>query len=684
MALSNSSYIDSAGNQTNLDKAVVEKLVSQVLGNYAPGADKSYARAMAENLARNGLTDIKQLGIEQITVPVVDPDTGATLWTTTVPGGYINKETGKPLTWREGNNIPGGFGETGLRYDATGMGGVNDPGHYTNFNVEFDNKGNPVFSPGRQGGYGGGGLFGGGFLGDLVGGVSDAVGGALGAVGDVANWALENPLQAAALGAGAYYGLPALAGAGETAGGLSALDAGMGAYPSLGTIGAGTTAAATGAGLSALDAGLGAYPTTGAIGAGTAATGGGLLTGAGSSPSAFLGLDQETADLVGLGGSTPAANTGVFGAGSDLNKMIGLEGTTTGLNNLFSTGNLISGGLSTVGGLLQGNTAQNAQQNAAAQYAALADKVSAMGKFSPVGTTTRFGTSNFTVDPKTGQITGFGYTPSAEMLGYQNRLSALAGQGLTDTEQSRGLYAPLQGGAQQAFGLGQSYLKSQLGTPITSLGQQYLGMSPEQAAQDWMNKQQAVLAASRENQLANVRSNLAQTGRTGLSVAQGGALGASNPELQAYYNALAQQDLGLAARATEQGRAQQRFGADLYNTGQNLTMTGQKFGAGLFGTGADLLGGYYSGVNTALNPYTTSMKGVSSLEEAAQQPLSLSTDLANLVAKSGAAQGANYAKIMNPSIESSTIAAQYNPLATIAGGVGSNLLAGYGLAKLFS
>lgn len=260
----------------------------------------------------------------------------------------------------------------------------------------------------------------------------------------------------------------------------------------------------------------------------------------------------------------------------------------------------------------------------------------------------------------------------------------MASQGLTGAEQAAANYAPLTAGAQQMFNVGKNYLGSDLGAPVTSLGQQYLSMSPEQAAQDWMNKQQAVLAAGRENQLANLRSNLAQTGRTGLAVAQGGALGASNPEMQAYYNALAQQDLGLSAKAAEQGRAQQQFGANLYGTGQRLTMQGQQFGAGLFGTGANTLNNYYSGVSGALAPYTSAMQGVSALETAAQQPLDLSTQLAQLSSTAGARQGANYASLMNPSIQASTAAASYNPWATAASGLGSNLLAGYGLAKLFS
>jgi hypothetical protein len=82
------------------------------------------------------------------------------------------------------------------------------------------------------------------------------------------------------------------------------------------------------------------------------------------------------------------------------------------------------------------------------------------------------------------------------------------------------------------------------------------------------------LQPGRENAYANLQQNLFNSGRGGLAIAQGGGMGASNPEAQAYYNALAQQDRQLAADATAQGRAQTQFGAGLFGTGLDIATAG--------------------------------------------------------------------------------------------------------------
>jgi hypothetical protein len=229
---------------------------------------------------------------------------------------------------------------------------------------------------------------------------------------------------------------------------------------------------------------------------------------------------------------------------------------------------------------------QSDAQIRAAQIAADA------ARFRPVGVTTRFGSSNFKTDAA-GNVIEAGYTPSPEILGYQNRLSTLANQGLTDVEGARTAYQPLTGAAQNLFGLGQSYLAK----------------TPEQAAQDYITKQQALLAPSQENQLAMLQNKLQQQGRGGLSVAQGGNLGATTPEMQAYYNSIAQSNLALAAQADQE--AQNRI----------------RFGAGLFDTGANLQGRYYTGQTAAYAPFTTAMDTSSGLESLAQVPLTLSTQI---------------------------------------------------------
>lgn len=119
-------------------------------------------------------------------------------------------------------------------------------------------------------------------------------------------------------------------------GGASALDAGMGAYPSTGTIGAGT-AGAVGAGTalsnlggaSALDAGMGVYPTTGAIGAGTA----GAL-GAGTLGALGAGTGAGTAATTNALGLTPLQTAA---AGVGLASTLGTLGTNKAISNAANT-----------------------------------------------------------------------------------------------------------------------------------------------------------------------------------------------------------------------------------------------------------------------------------------------------------------------------------------------------------
>jgi len=176
---------------------------------------------------------------------------------------------------------------------------------------------------------------------------------------------------------------------------------------------------------------------------------------------------------------------------------------------------------------------------------------------------------------------------------------------MTDIEGARAAYQPLTGAAQSLFGLGQGYLAK----------------TPEQAAQDYISKQTALLTPSRENQLAELRNRQFQTGRGGAATAQGGSLMNTNPEMAAYYNSLAQQDLVLAAQADQE--AQNRI----------------RFGAGLFDTGAGLQGKYYAGQTGAYAPFTTAMDTSSGLERLAQQPLDLSTAIGSQVSTANANVG---------------------------------------------
>lgn len=228
-----------------------------------------------------------------------------------------------------------------------------------------------------------------------------------------------------------------------------------------------------------------------------------------------------------------------------------------------------------------------AQQRAAAQGAA----------FRPVGMTTRFGTSQFTrtTDPATGlpYISSAGYTAAPELAALQDQLFGQFGGGYDFAQQQATQFGALSPAAQRAF----------------SLGEQYLATSPEQAAQDYITSQQALLAPSRAAQLSQTRSGLFGTGRGGLGVQTGTGSAPANPEMQAYYNALAQQDLALSAQAEQ--AAQQRI----------------NFGTSLFGTGAGFLGTEAQGRAAAYSPLQTLLGVSGQVENMAQMPYQLGIQL---------------------------------------------------------
>jgi hypothetical protein len=268
----------------------------------------------------------------------------------------------------------------------------------------------------------------------------------------------------------------------------------------------------------------------------------------------------------------------ITGIGKDTLAVIGAAGTTA----------LISA----AGASKQAEQAKEAAQTQADSQVRAAQIAADAAKFRPVGVTTRFGQSAFATDAQ-GNVIGAGYSASPEIQGYQNRLSALAGQGLTQAEQAATAYQPLTRGAQSLF----------------SLGSQYLATSPEQAAADYITKQQALLAPSQENQLALLQNKLFQQGRTGAATAQGGNLMATNPEMAAYYNSIAQSNLALAAQADQEAI-------------NRIT-----FGGGLFNTGAGLQNQFYSGQTAAYQPFATAMDTSSGLESLAQQPMNLGTSI---------------------------------------------------------
>lgn len=310
----------------------------------------------------------------------------------------------------------------------------------------------------------------------------------------------------------------------------------------------------------------------------------------------------------------------------------------------------ISGGLALAGGLFGGSSARRAAEAQSRGQIEAARIAAEEARFRPVGVTTRFGQSQFTTGPE-GRVTGAGYTLSPEMRAMQDRFLGLAGGGLSQAEAAQQQFAPLGQAAQGLFGL----------------GQQYLAQSPQEAAQQYMAGQQNLLAPSRERQMAQLQNQLFQTGRGGLAVGAtgerpggGAGLGAANPELEAYYNAIAQQDAGLAAQAMQAGQQQTAFGA------------------GLFGTGGNLLTQGYGGQTAALGPYEAYLRGATGLEGLGQQALDTGINLgakgqstagaqALLQGGMGAAQSQFRADAYNPFATALTMGSQNPALRNLTG-----------------
>ena len=300
---------------------------------------------------------------------------------------------------------------------------------------------------------------------------------------------------------------------------------------------------------------------------------------------------------------------------------------------------LIMGGASLLGSLFSGSSTANASSSQAADQLAAAKLAIEEARFRPVGVSgSRYGTTSSQIDPATGRVTGMSYALTPEMQAYQNRFQTLAGQGLTDAEQARGMFNPLRQAGQQLYGMGQSYLNqpqdqrignmasgylqpsqyaadigkfgsdvfnrpedqrfAQLGAgylqpskgsqALTQLGQSYVGQNPQDVEQQYMKRQMALLAPGREQEGANLQNQLFQQGRGGLRVETGTGGGATTPELQAMYNARAQQDAALAANAQQAGQQSAAFGANLLGQGQQLGMAGQQFGLGAIQAGQGL------------------------------------------------------------------------------------------------
>jgi hypothetical protein len=269
----------------------------------------------------------------------------------------------------------------------------------------------------------------------------------------------------------------------------------------------------------------------------------------------------------------------------------------------------------TIGGsYLSSQASKNAASTSADAQRYAADQAAEAAKFTPIGITNRFGSSNFGYDAN-GQLSSAGYTVSPELQAIQDRLMGTAAGYNYNVDTSQ-----LSTSANQAFGAG---------TNLFNLGNQYTSISPEQAQQQYMTTTNALLAPGRERDRATTANQVFRTGRTGL--ATGGTTTGmlqSNPEFAALYNAQALQDLSITQQAQEQGRANQLFGANLYSTGANLNTAG-----------SNMLSNIPSLRTAYLSPLQNYLSLTGAIEGMGQQPFALSSELAGRQSTAGANAG---------------------------------------------
>jgi hypothetical protein len=281
----------------------------------------------------------------------------------------------------------------------------------------------------------------------------------------------------------------------------------------------------------------------------------------------------------------------------------------------------IAAGASLVGGYMQGKSAEKAARAQADAQIKAAQLAAEEARFRPVGVTTGFGSSKFTMGPD-GRLSEASYELTPELQAMRNQLMQQAGaQGMGFTEQGLGA-------AQGLFGLGQGLMPTSAQYGVSPESQEYVNMlrqqaamaaptgfnrqatqgvqdygqglmglagqitpqsyDTQQAAQRYFQQQQDVLRPEREQALSGLQNRLTQTGTQGLGVAQAGG-GQANPLMQAFANAQAQQDRVLAGQSEQMARQNLREDIDL-------------------GTG---LGG----------------RGINAIEQSAQQQLMNSLDL---------------------------------------------------------
>ena len=242
----------------------------------------------------------------------------------------------------------------------------------------------------------------------------------------------------------------------------------------------------------------------------------------------------------------------------------------------------------TIGALGTGYAANQAAGNATTS----ANQAAQMAQFRPVGVTTRFGRSGFNYGPQ-GELVGAGYQVAPDIAAMREGLLGMAGTGLSQAQTAQAMQPGITAAGQGLF----------------NLGQQYVAQTPQEAAQQFMTQQQALLAPGREQQLAQVTNQQQQQGRLGLATgattagytAGAPGLQASNPQMAALFNARALQDAQLAAQANQAAQQQIQFGQGLMTGGINLNNAGFGMQSNALAPFTNLLGGAQNVENLGLN-----------------------------------------------------------------------------------
>jgi hypothetical protein len=330
------------------------------------------------------------------------------------------------------------------------------------------------------------------------------------------------------------------------------------------------------------------------------------------------------------------------------------------------TAALVLGGASLIGGAMAGNAAESAAQTGASAQLESARIGAQAGAFRPVNISTRFGQSNFVteIDPTTGlpvlKEAGYVVDPGVQRL--REGLFNLLPTGVATAEQMGMRYMPSELAAQRIMGLGTGLLPEEISrqaspeamtqaASLYDISQQLrpTTFDPQAAARDYFQRQVGLLEPQRaREQQALERSTFAR-GRTGLSVGDIGS-----PELYSLARAREQQNAELAFQSQERARQEmlQNLGlsTDYGLRGLQIQQAGedvarQRFAQdiaqsqGLF-AGADQLYGLTPSAQVrALSPFQTQLGLVTSLEELAQRPLAIGSELGNRQSTAGAQGG---------------------------------------------